>query len=539
MSLPKFDLQGFLFESLGSIAPDLFGEKDKYKLFATKVWPLLAGCREELAQCYEPENGRPGIEPVVLLGVLIFQFMERVPDRQAVEMIKYHLGWKLALNLKLGADGFHPTTLVHFRQRLLEAGKSGLAFGVVLRALEEEGFIAKRSRQRLDSTHILGAVARMSALECVRETLAVALDELEGKLRKDHRPEFWEELWERYVESKLDYKSAEETLQSKRRQACGDCLRLLEWLEPLGAEVREAKGVALLRKVLSQQYEVQQSGQIEPVKVHASGIVQNPHDADVEWSAKGHGKEKKEWKGYKVQVAETVASQEDQSSFIASVVTQRATESDDAGLPATLQKQKALGLGLPSELYTDGAYISGRAIQEAKEAGWHLVGPAQPSASRVRLAKEYRIEAFDISITERKAVCPDGKTSTNCSKLTEEKSGKVAYRFEFGSQCHSCPHKAACVASALPHRTILVGAYHEELQQRRRDQQSEEFQLRMHQRNAIEGTISELVRGYSLRRARYRGFIKVDLQNQLIATACNIKRWFRKLLGADFAKQNG
>ena len=539
MSLPKFDLQGFLFESLGSIAPDLFDEKDKYKLFATKVWPLLAGCREELAQCYEPENGRPGIEPVVLLGVLIFQFMERVPDRQAVDMVKYHLGWKLALNLKLGADGFHPTTLVHFRQRLLEAGKSGMAFGVVLKALQEEGFIAKRSRQRLDSTHILGAVARMSALECVRETLAVALDELEGKLTKDQRPQFWEELRERYVESKLDYKSAEETLQSKRRQAGADCLRLLEWLEPLGAEVREAKGVALLRKVFSQQYEVQQSGQIEPVKVHASGIVQNPHDADVEWSAKGHGREKKEWKGYKIQVAETVASQEDQSSFIASVVTQRATESDDAGLPATLQKQKALGLGLPSELYTDGAYISGRAIQEAKEAGWQLVGPAQPSASRVRLAKEYRIESFDISITERKALCPDGKTSTNCSKLTEEKSGKVTYRFEFGSQCHSCPHKAACVQSALPHRTILVGAYHEELQQRRRDQQSEEFQLRMHQRNAIEGTISELVRGYSLRHARYRGLVKVDLQNQLIATACNIKRWFRKLLGTDFASQIG
>jgi transposase len=539
MSLPKFDLQGFLFESLGSIAPDLFDEKDKYKLFATKVWPLLAGCREELAQSYEPENGRPGIEPVVLLGVLIFQFMERVPDRQAVELVKYHLGWKLALNLKLGADGFHPTTLVHFRQRLLEAGKSGMAFGVVLKALQEEGFIAKRSRQRLDSTHILGAVARMSALECVRETLAVALDELEEKLTKDQRPEFWEELRERYVESKLDYKSAEETLQSKRRQAGADCLRLLEWLEPLGAEVREAKGVALLRKVFSQQYEVQQSGHIEPVKVHGSGIVQNPHDADVEWSAKGHGKEKKEWKGYKIQVAETVASQEDQSSFIASVVTQRATESDDAGLPATLQKQKALGLGLPSELYTDGAYISGRAIQEAKEAGWQLVGPAQPSASRVRLAKEYRIEAFDISITERKALCPDGKISTNCSKLTEEKSGKVTYRFEFGSQCHSCPHKAACVPSALPHRTILVGAYHEELQQRRRDQQSEEFQLRMHQRNAIEGTISELVRGHSLRHARYRGLVKVDLQNQLIATACNIKRWFRKLLGTDFASQIG
>ena len=537
MSLPQFDVQGSLFESLGYIAAELFDEKDRYKLFATKVWPLLARYRGELAECYEPENGRPGIEPIVLLGVLIFQFLERVPDRQAAELVKYHLGWKLALNLKLGADGFHPTSLVHFRQRLLQAGKSDMALRAVLEALEKEGFIAKRSKQRLDSTHILGAVARMSALECVRETLALALEELDGSLAEDQRPQFWEQLWEGYVESKLDYKSAEETLQSKRRQAGADCLRLLDWVEPLGAEVREAKGVTLLRKVFSQQYEVDQSGNIEPVKVHGTGIVQNPHDPDVQWSAKGKGKQKKDWVGYKVQVAETVASQEDESSFITSVVTQRATESDDAGLPATLQKQEALGLEPPPELYTDGAYISGRAIHEAEEAGWQLVGPAQPSASRAGLEKEYRIEAFDISITERKAVCPAGKTSTNCSKLTEEETGKVSYRFEFGNQCQNCAHKALCVPKTQTHRTILVGAYHETLQQRRRDQQSEEFQLRMHQRNAIEGTISELVRGHGLRRARYKGFAKVDFQNQLIAAACNIKRWFRKLLGTVFGDQ--
>jgi len=77
------------------------------------------------------------------------------------------------------------------------------------------------------------------------------------------------------------------------------------------------------------------------------------------------------------------------------------------------------------------------------------MGPAQPSASRAGLEKAYRIEAFDISITERKAICPDGKSSTNCSKLTEEKSGKITYRFEFGSQWHGCPHRAACVPSKL------------------------------------------------------------------------------------------
>ena len=177
MSLPKFDVQGSLFESLGSIAPDLFDDDDIYKLFARKIWPVLAARREELAQCYAPKNGRPGIEPVVLLGVLIFQFLERVPDRQAAELVKYHLGWKLALDLKLGAEGFHPTSLVHFRQRLLENGKSDLALRAVLGALKEEGFIAKSPKQRLDSTHIVGAVARLSALECVRETLALALEE--------------------------------------------------------------------------------------------------------------------------------------------------------------------------------------------------------------------------------------------------------------------------------------------------------------------------------------------------------------------------
>ena len=69
-----------------------------------------------------------------------------------------------------------------------------------------------------------------------------------------------------------------------------------------------------------------------------------------------------------------------------------------------------------------------------------------------------------------------------------------------------------------------MGACQEALQQRRREQLSPEFQPRMHQRSAIEGTICELVRGHGLRRARYKGCPKVDLQNQFIAAACNIKR---------------
>ena|SRR5215469_12066979 len=51
----------------------------------------------------------------------------------------------------------------------------------------------------------------------------------------------------------------------------------------------------------------------------------------------------------------------------------------------------------------------------------------------------------------------------------------------------------------------------------------------MYQRSAIEGTISELTRAHGLRRSRYRGSAKVELQNLFIAAACNVKRWLLNL----------
>jgi hypothetical protein len=536
MSLPKFDVQGSLFESLGSIAANLFNDQDRYKLFALRIWPLLAKGRPELEACYVTDNGRPGIEPVILLGVLILQFLERVPDRQAAELLKYHLGWKLALNLDLNFKGVHHTTLSVFRERLLTHAKSDLAMRLIGEGLEAAGGMKKREKQRLDSTHVVGAVARLSALECVRETLTLALKEVDPKLSAEQRPAFWEVLWERYVEHKLDYHSPEETLQAKRRQGGVDGVRLLQWLDARAPQAGGGKAVALLREVWAQQFVVAADGQIEPVKVHATGVIQNPHDADAQWSAKGHGQQKKDWVGYKGQVAETVPPAKGQIGFITSVVTQRATEGDDPGLPATLAKQAAGGLERPTELYVDGAYVSAGSLQQAKDEGWMLMGPAQPSAARAGLDPAYRIEAFDVSIGERQAICPEGKASTQCSQLVEEKSGKVKYRFEFGRHCRDCPVRSACVPGAQSHRTIVVGALHDTLQQRRREQQTPEFKLRMQQRNGIEGSISEMVRGHGLRRTRYKGFGKVDLQNQLIGAACNVKRWLQKLLKAAFSR---
>ena len=85
MSLPVFDPQTHLF-GLQARSSEVFSESDRYRLFAQKVYPLLVEARPQLEGCYCMSNGRPGVEPVLLLGVSVLQFLERVPDRQAVEL---------------------------------------------------------------------------------------------------------------------------------------------------------------------------------------------------------------------------------------------------------------------------------------------------------------------------------------------------------------------------------------------------------------------------------------------------------------------
>jgi len=62
------------------------------------------------------------------------------------------------------------------------------------------------------------------------ESIRLALKELDGIWGEGQRPEFWGILWERYVESKLDYKTPEVELRNKMQQAGEDIQRLRKWL---------------------------------------------------------------------------------------------------------------------------------------------------------------------------------------------------------------------------------------------------------------------------------------------------------------------
>jgi hypothetical protein len=271
MSLPDFSTQAELFSTAG-LSASLFAPTDRYRLFAKLVYPRLAANRAALEKCYCSDNGRVALEPVLMLGTSILQYVDGVPDRQAVEMLRYHAGWNFALNRQLGDEVFHPTSLVNFRHRLEEHQQSALGFTIILNALVDAGLVSRQSRQRLDSTQMFGRVARMSRLDCVRESLRLALKKLEGALTSQERPLCWVGLWERYVDSQTDYRAGSETLARKLGESGTDAWQLLEWLrEPTRSELAKEPQAQLLARVFAEQFELQ-TGQGTPETVDKTAV---------------------------------------------------------------------------------------------------------------------------------------------------------------------------------------------------------------------------------------------------------------------------
>jgi hypothetical protein len=594
-------MQSELF-STAALSGSLFPEADRYRLFAKLVYPRLAAQRDTLETCYCLDNGRVALEPVLMLGVSLLQELEGAPDRVAVELLRYHAGWNFALNRQVGDPVFHPSSLVNFRHRLEERGQSALGFTTILEGLEEAGLVSRHSRQRLDSTQMFGRVARLSRLDCVRESLRLAFQELEFTLAPESRPGFWAVLWETYVESQVDYRASGEVLARKLTEAGTDIWRLLEWLrQPEGASAASGPQAQLLARVFGEHFQVvagtaaplprqkecvvnesppapptaaspaafppadgpsdastappasagadapaaaapEQPGlpaaavppavliQSKPKQELDSARVQNPHDPEATYSVKGKGEKKKEHVGYKIQVAETVveavlAPGEPTRNFLVGIVTHPAYESDETGAAKMEQEQAQRGWDPPPVQYVDSAYVSAQKLARAHAEGREIIGPALPGPSQ---EGRFTVADFRITVEERTAVCPAGKTSTQCSRLVEEATGKINYRFEFSTHCHDCSLRAQCVSQGPRHRTVLVTEHHTFLQARRQEQQTEAFQQRLKHRNAIEGTQSELVRAHGMRHARYRGLAKVRLQNYFIGAACNVKRWIRR-----------
>jgi hypothetical protein len=304
---------------------------------------------------------------------------------------------------------------------------------------------------------------------------------------------------------------------------------LIQWVQSQ-KDWAERDKTGLLQRVFGEQFESTPEGPaVRPQE--GSGTVQNPHDPEAQWAAKDQ-KKKTAWVGYKVQIAETVPEEpaspkpkeEPTSQFLTEITTTEAIASDLDGRERLERQQEQHGLGRAETVYADSAYITDDTLAEAHEQGRQLIGPARPSCNT--RSELFTTDAFDISIAQRRAICPAGQTSTQCSRLENQQTGHVEYRFEWSYHCDDCPLRTQCTRAGRGRRMVVVAEHHDHLQARRRLMQTPAFQQQMHQRHAIEGTISEFTR-HGGRRTRYRGLAKTALVNYLHGAALNTRRWIR------------
>jgi hypothetical protein len=522
MSLKPIDPQRSFYHT-GYLGGEMFGPTDRYRLFRERILPKLLALRAKLTSLYCEDNGRPATDPVMLAGVTLLQFMERVPDRVAAEHVVFHLGWKYALDLELTYGGFHPTVLVYFRDRLEQREAERVIFDCVLELLIEMGLVRRKGKQRLDSTHVLGYVKEMSRLECAVETLRLALEALEEALPGAERAEFWGHLWALYVQSEVDWRLSKAERQSRYQQCGRDMDQLIRWLKGRPSELSELEEVKLLGRVFEEQFEVVE-GKVHPSLKRPARSVQNPHDPDAHFADKG----KRTWVGYKVHVVESVDPARPAKvkgvageNFITEVLTTEAAQGEMAGLAEAVKEEEVHHGIKPEALYADGGYVTERTLSEAEGNEIELLGPTRPDPH----PGPYNADAFSVDIEKQQAICPEGNLSTQWSRIRDTYMGTQYYRIEWGSQCDRCPVQKQCTRSKSGRRILVVGLRHDLVQKRREEMRQADFSKKMHPRNGIEGTLSELVRGHGLRQTKYRGFNRVRLSHYLMGAACNVKRY--------------
>lgn len=520
MGLPEYPSQLPLFGA-DHLLGHAFADDDPFRLFQQRIYPLLLAARPTLEQMYCRGNGRPAQEPVLLLGLTLLQFMHKLPDRGAMEALKYHMGWKLALNQPLEMAAPDASLLCLFRRRLLEHEQSGLLFDKILKALIEAGLVSRRGKRRLDSTAVVGLVAVLSEAEKLQQTLRLALEYLQERLGT--LPPWCEPLLERYVQSRPEWRMDKEAASRYCRKAGADLLTLRNWLKQEHADLLPAKPLQLLERVYQESFHVQADGSLEPREKLEAGTLVNPHEPEAVMARKRDHK----WTGYKVQISESVPEQtskpgEPTGGFITAVHTQKGSEGDIKSMEAIRSAEARVGLEMPEQRYVDSAYVSGEQLRKEQELGGQLMGPVSnaehPAAEK----------GFVIAPDGRHAICPAGHANKFCRLHTDAERNAQFYRLVWRDCCKQCPRREGCVGKHQEHH-LEVRADYDLIQQRREEQKSQAFKAQMRQRNAIEGTGSELVRAHGLRRARYRGMVKVHMGHLLIAAACNVKRWLRQM----------
>ena len=474
------------------------------------VYAFLADHRQVLfppelfADVTRQGGGHPSVPAEVVATVMVLQALEGLSDREAISALRRDIAWKVACGLRLDDEGFHPTVLVYWRNRIRTSSRPRRIFEAVRQVVEATGVLKGRDRRVLDSTILADAVATqdtvtqlVAAIRRVRR-LVPGAREVELAAHDYDQPGKPQCAW--------DDLEAKQTLVSG---LVNDALVVLAAVADRGLEAEQAEAVALLALVAGQDVEPgQQPGSWRIARKVAKDRVISTVDPQARHAHKTTA-EKRD--GYKAHIAaEPVSGLVTECALTAANVADGPT-----GIGLLAGEQPGL------ELLGDSAYGGGATRAALRAAGHSQTIKPLPLHSAV--AGGFTIHDFRIDRQAAMVRCPAGYTAPITS------SGRAS----FTSHCPCCPLRRRCTI-AKQGRTIRLHPHEDELRAARRQAVTRSFQQRYRRwRPMVERSLAWLVAD-GCRRVPYRGIARNDLWWSLRVAAVNLRR----LLALGLARQD-
>lgn len=239
--------------------------------------------------------------------------------------------------------------------------------------------------------------------------------------------------------------------------------------------------------------------------------------------------------GYKVHLTETC--EDDLPHLITHVATSSGPIADGAATDQIHESLQNKNL-LPATHIVDTGYLDAKLLLTSRLAyNVDLLGPTRPDYRWQARAKEgFAAADFHVDWQKQQATCPEGKISTSWSEVIDI-NGQETVKIKFAQKdCITCPSWSKCTTARRRNITFREPSQHQALSAAREREKTEEYKEEYARRAGIEGTISQGVRAYGLRRAKYVGLAKTHLQHVLSATAINFTRINNWLLGIPLEK---
>lgn len=472
----------------------------------------------DFADLYDTSRGRHSVPPSLLAKVLLLQSLEGTSDRETIDRVRRDIGWKVALRLPLQDEGFHPTVLCYFRERLRRSERPRRIFDRFKEVATEAGLLTKRGTRVLDSTPVLSAVQTQDTVSLIRGAVRRVLHLLakedaatkaavEAALSRDD--------YDQVGKPAIDWDDAA-SREALVDELVRDATAALGQLEDARLSPPVAEAAELLATVAGQDVEQGTDGRLRIRRGVAKDRVISTVDPEARHGRKSiHG----HFDGYKAHVAV-----EPQTELVTEVTLTPASAPDAEPVPDLLPELRDRQTEEPQEerlrVVGDTAYGTGPTREALAEAGAELVAKAPPASNS---HGGFPKEAFTIDLSEPSATCPAGVKTTRTWK--RRPTGEMEFRFP-AEVCATCPLRPDCTSSRNG-RKVTVGPYENLLAEARARQRTEEFKhIYNGKRPTVERVISRLVRRGG-RKARYRGREKVAAQVTLKAASENFLRMLR------------